>query len=64
MSPHQNPREDLPGFVKDFLLNKYGLPSICDGYLYAVVDSIMKHGKTRPRLRYFGLLLGVYDTER
>jgi len=55
----QNPRSSLAEFCKYFLLQKYGLPSLCDGYLYSIVKMITKHAKKTPRMWLFGALTGV-----
>ena len=35
VSGHQNDRQSLPDYCRDNLLNKYGLPSMADGYVVA-----------------------------
>lgn len=57
-------RESLPAFVSDFLLNKFGLPSLRDQWLFGMVEVIAKHSGRNPRLRLFGVMCGVVDSER
>lgn len=52
-------RQPLPDFIRDFLLHKFGLPSMADGHLFGVVDCIRKHAAGSHRLRLFGMLCGV-----
>lgn len=56
-------RQALPLFVRDFLITKYGLPSLCDGYLYSMVKLIVKNIKNR-RLWLFGVMCGIVEQER
>lgn len=55
----QEPRQCLAEFCRDFLLQKYGLPSLVEGYLFLIVKLITKHATKHPRLWVFGALTGV-----
>lgn len=57
----QKERQCVSDFCRDNLLNKYGLPSMADGYLFALVGQVMKVGHKYPRLFAFGQLTGVVD---
>lgn len=57
----QNPRDGFPEFMRDFLLHKYGLPSICDSYMFGIVDCLEKHMSRNPRLAVFSQLIGMSE---
>lgn len=59
----QNTRDTLPDFVREFLLTKYGLLSLCEGYLYSICRTIVKN-KKEPRVRLFGILTGILHPRR
>lgn len=59
-----NHRTSLPEFVKDSLLHKFGLPSMADAQLFAVVDAVRKHQDKNVRLRIFGEMCGVVNPEK
>ncbi len=56
--------ENMPEFMRSFLLHKFGLPSISDGYLYSICKAIRKHSERSYRLALFGRMVGVLDAER
>jgi len=60
----QNARQSLPDYFRDNLLNKYGLPSLTDGYLFSLVAMVTKQAATKLRLKTFGRLTGVLGPEQ
>jgi len=45
-----------------FLLTKFGLPSLRDAYLYSIVDSVARYGKSK-RIELFAVMCGVKMTK-
>ena len=53
----------LPEFLQSFLLQKYGLPSLLESHMYAIVECTQRLGSTSGRLRLFGILVGVIEPD-
>ena len=56
--------DDMPEFMRQFLLQKFGLPSLSEGYMYAICKTVRTlQGRSR-RLGVFGRMVGVIDPDR
>lgn len=64
VGPLAHRRQALPLFIKDYLLQRYGLPSLSDAHLRSVVACLQKNHRKNRRLRLFGMLCGVVDPSR
>lgn len=58
-----NPRQNLPEFLYESYINKYGLKSLADKNLWVLAISIEKHAFRYPRIKLFSRLLGIEDPE-
>lgn len=56
-------RQNMPDYVYEDLLNKFGLASIAESNLRGVIDCIHKKHHISPRLALFGKLCGVLEPE-
>ena len=48
-------------YVRDYLLQKYGLPSIVDRNIVNLVEAVLKYQGASSRVRIFGKAIGVVD---
>jgi hypothetical protein len=53
----------MPTFVGEYTLNKFGVKKLADTKLQTMINSILSAYKTDPRVRLFGRMCGVVDTE-
>lgn len=56
-----NERQTLPEYIQDFAMQKFGLPSLSEGYLYSLVGTITKLASSSRRLHRFGIMVGVIE---
>jgi hypothetical protein len=56
-------RQGLGAYTRDYLLQKLGLASLADGAFYGIVDAVRRFSSKNSRLKLFGKMLGVTDTE-
>lgn len=57
-------RQPLAEFLRDFLLHRYGLPSVVEGYLYAIVEVLVRDGRHHQRLRMLCICLGLLSEDK
>lgn len=59
----QTKRQSLADFFHFYLITKYGLPSLCDGYVITMEKTVKKFKTKSKRVRLFGILCRQLQTD-